>query len=81
LPAKLGALARFMGERRAAVKQALAPGVRRPFWERIIGGAVGSQVLAGEDARARERMDRLLSETGVAPKLARILGQRRAPPA
>jgi len=54
LPAKLGALARFMGERRAAVKQALAPGVRRPFWERIIGGAVGSQVLAGEEARAHE---------------------------
>ena len=58
LPAKLGALARFMGERRAAVKQALAPGVRRPFWERIIGGAVGSQVLAGEEARARERVCR-----------------------
>jgi uroporphyrin-III C-methyltransferase / precorrin-2 dehydrogenase / sirohydrochlorin ferrochelatase len=54
LPAKLGALARFMGERRAAVKQALAPGGRRPFWERIIGGAVGSQVLAGEETRARE---------------------------
>jgi uroporphyrin-III C-methyltransferase/precorrin-2 dehydrogenase/sirohydrochlorin ferrochelatase len=52
LPAKLGALARFMGERRAAVKQALAPAGRRPFWERIIGGAVGSQVLAGEEARA-----------------------------
>jgi uroporphyrin-III C-methyltransferase/precorrin-2 dehydrogenase/sirohydrochlorin ferrochelatase len=52
LPAKLGALARFMGERRAAVKLALAPGGRRSFWERIIGGAVGSQVLAGDEARA-----------------------------
>jgi uroporphyrin-III C-methyltransferase/precorrin-2 dehydrogenase/sirohydrochlorin ferrochelatase len=54
LPAKLGALARFMGERRAAVKLALAPGGRRPFWERIIGGAVASQVLAGNEARAHE---------------------------
>jgi len=54
LPAKLGALARFMGERRAAVKLALAPGGRRPFWERVIGGAVGSQVLAGDEARAHE---------------------------
>ncbi|HEY5101798.1 MAG TPA: siroheme synthase CysG [Steroidobacteraceae bacterium] len=52
LPAKLGALARFMGERRAAVKQALGASGRRPFWERIIGGAVGSQVLAGEENRA-----------------------------
>jgi len=52
LPAKLGALARFMGERRTAVKLALAPGGRRPFWERIIGGAVGSQVLAGDEVRA-----------------------------
>jgi uroporphyrin-III C-methyltransferase / precorrin-2 dehydrogenase / sirohydrochlorin ferrochelatase len=63
LPAKLGALARFMGERRAAVKQALAPGVRRPFWERIIGGAVGSQVLAGEEARARNVFAVELSES------------------
>ncbi|HSY08763.1 MAG TPA: siroheme synthase CysG [Steroidobacteraceae bacterium] len=54
LPAKLGALARFMGERRTAVKLALTPGGRRPFWERIIGGAVGSQVLAGNEARAQE---------------------------
>ncbi len=34
-----------------------------------------------EDARARERMDRLLGETGVAPKLARMLGHPRVPPA
>jgi uroporphyrin-III C-methyltransferase/precorrin-2 dehydrogenase/sirohydrochlorin ferrochelatase len=61
LPAKLGALARFMGERRAAVKQALTPGVRRGFWERIIGGAVGSQVLAGEEARAHEAFAEELS--------------------
>jgi uroporphyrin-III C-methyltransferase/precorrin-2 dehydrogenase/sirohydrochlorin ferrochelatase len=64
LPANLGALARFMGERRAAVKQALTPGGRRPFWERIIGGAVGSQVLAGKEARAHEVFARELSQSG-----------------
>jgi uroporphyrin-III C-methyltransferase / precorrin-2 dehydrogenase / sirohydrochlorin ferrochelatase len=52
LPAKLGALARFLGERRDAVKRALAPHVRRPFWERIIGGAVASHVLSGNEAQA-----------------------------
>jgi len=63
LPAKLGALARFMGERRAAVKLALAPGGRRPFWERMIGGAVGSQVLAGDEARAHAVFATELSDT------------------
>jgi uroporphyrin-III C-methyltransferase/precorrin-2 dehydrogenase/sirohydrochlorin ferrochelatase len=61
LPANLGVLARFMGDRRATVKQALAPGGRRPFWERIIGGAVGSQVLAGKEARAQEVFTQELS--------------------
>jgi siroheme synthase-like protein len=64
LPAKLGALARFMGERRAAVKLALAPRGRRPFWERIIGGAVGSQVLAGNETRAHEAFAAELSGSG-----------------
>jgi uroporphyrin-III C-methyltransferase/precorrin-2 dehydrogenase/sirohydrochlorin ferrochelatase len=64
LPAKLGALARFMGERRAAVKLALAPGGRRPFWERIVGGAVGSQVLAGEEARAHQAFATELLSSG-----------------
>jgi uroporphyrin-III C-methyltransferase/precorrin-2 dehydrogenase/sirohydrochlorin ferrochelatase len=72
LPAKLGALARFMGERRAAVKQALAPGVRRGFWERIIGGAVGSQVLAGEEARAHEVFAEELSEAAAPAPLGEV---------
>jgi uroporphyrin-III C-methyltransferase/precorrin-2 dehydrogenase/sirohydrochlorin ferrochelatase len=49
LPARLGALARFVGDRRTEVKRALAPEQRRPFWERIIGGIVGSRVLAGDE--------------------------------
>ncbi len=49
LPARLGALARFVGDRRKEVQQALPPTQRRPFWERIIGGLVGSRVLAGDE--------------------------------
>jgi uroporphyrin-III C-methyltransferase / precorrin-2 dehydrogenase / sirohydrochlorin ferrochelatase len=72
LPAKLGALARFMGERRAAVKQALAPAGRRPFWERIIGGAVGSQVLAGEEARAHAVFAAELSVSGAPAQVGEV---------
>jgi uroporphyrin-III C-methyltransferase/precorrin-2 dehydrogenase/sirohydrochlorin ferrochelatase len=52
LPAKLGALARFMGARRKAVQQALGPLARRPFWERVVGGMVGTRVLAGDERTA-----------------------------
>ena len=52
LPARLGALARFVGDRRNEVKRALAPAQRRPFWERIIGGIVGTRVLAGDESDA-----------------------------
>lgn len=52
LPAKLGALARFMGARRKAVQRALSPVARRPFWERVASGIVGTRVLAGDEAGA-----------------------------
>ncbi len=55
LPARLGALARFVGDRRSEVKRTLAPEHRRPFWERIIGGIVGSRVLAGEEHEASQK--------------------------
>jgi uroporphyrin-III C-methyltransferase/precorrin-2 dehydrogenase/sirohydrochlorin ferrochelatase len=62
LPARLGALARFVGDRRGEVKRALAPQQRRPFWERIIGGIVGSRVLAGDERDANARfLDELAS--------------------
>ncbi|MDB6089872.1 MAG: precorrin-2 dehydrogenase [Gammaproteobacteria bacterium] len=57
LPAKLGALARFMGERRKAVQRALGIAARRPFWERIVGGLVGTRVLAGDGAGARKAFE------------------------
>jgi uroporphyrin-III C-methyltransferase/precorrin-2 dehydrogenase/sirohydrochlorin ferrochelatase len=59
-PATLGALGRFMGERRKAVKEALRATARRPFWERIVGGVVGSRVLAGDDAGAQIAFEREL---------------------
>ena len=60
LPARLGALARFLGERRAAVKRALAPAGRRAFWERLIDGRASGQVLAGEEAAAERTFAREL---------------------
>ena len=52
LPARLGALARFLGARRAAVKRALAPGARLLFWERLISGRTAAEVLSGNETAA-----------------------------
>jgi uroporphyrin-III C-methyltransferase/precorrin-2 dehydrogenase/sirohydrochlorin ferrochelatase len=52
LPARLGMLARFIGERRQVVKRSLAGLLQRAFWERIVGGIAGSRVLAGDTAGA-----------------------------
>jgi uroporphyrin-III C-methyltransferase/precorrin-2 dehydrogenase/sirohydrochlorin ferrochelatase len=57
LPARLGALARFVGDRRKDVQKALTPAQRRPFWERIIGGLVGSRVLSGNEQGAQKAFD------------------------
>jgi uroporphyrin-III C-methyltransferase / precorrin-2 dehydrogenase / sirohydrochlorin ferrochelatase len=60
LPARLGTLARFMGERRLEVRRALGALARRAFWERILTGAVADRLLAGETASAEEAFDREL---------------------
>ena len=60
LPARLGNLARFMGERRKAVQIALRRAARRPFWERIVAGLTTSRVLAGDEPGARQAFDREL---------------------
>jgi uroporphyrin-III C-methyltransferase/precorrin-2 dehydrogenase/sirohydrochlorin ferrochelatase len=67
LPARLGALARFVGDRRKEVQRALPPAKRRPFWERIIGGLVGSRVLAGDEPDATAAFQRELSQSGGDP--------------
>jgi len=52
LPAGLGALARFMGERRKSVQRALGAAARRAFWERVVRGKAGARLLAGDEAGA-----------------------------
>lgn len=52
LPGRLGGLARFLGARRDTVRRALGASQRRAFWERLIGGRAGHEVLAGDDTAA-----------------------------
>ena len=52
LPAALGTLARFMGERRQRVQRSLGAAARRTFWERIVRGNAGARVLAGDEPGA-----------------------------
>jgi uroporphyrin-III C-methyltransferase / precorrin-2 dehydrogenase / sirohydrochlorin ferrochelatase len=65
LPARLGALARFMGERRKAVKRALRTAARRSFWERIVGGIVSARVFAGDETEADKDFERELRTTHI----------------
>lgn len=57
LPASLGALARFMGERRKTVQRTLGAAARRAFWERIVRGKAGTHLLAGDEPGARRAFD------------------------
>jgi uroporphyrin-III C-methyltransferase/precorrin-2 dehydrogenase/sirohydrochlorin ferrochelatase len=65
LPTRLGALARFMGDRRKTVKAALRSAARRSFWERIVGGIVGARVFAGDEVEAGKDFDRELRTTNL----------------
>jgi uroporphyrin-III C-methyltransferase/precorrin-2 dehydrogenase/sirohydrochlorin ferrochelatase len=60
LPSRLGALARFMGERRRAVQRALGALARRRFWERLVSGPVAGRVLAGDESGAERAFGREL---------------------
>jgi uroporphyrin-III C-methyltransferase / precorrin-2 dehydrogenase / sirohydrochlorin ferrochelatase len=77
LPARLGALARFMGARREAVQRALSAPARRALWERIAGGAVARQVLRGAEAAAARSFARelLTSQLTSAPGTGSSLGE------
>jgi len=61
LPARLGDLATFIGERRELVKQRL-PGIpaRQRLWQRVISGAAAEAIFRGDDSAARERFDEVL---------------------
>jgi uroporphyrin-III C-methyltransferase/precorrin-2 dehydrogenase/sirohydrochlorin ferrochelatase len=60
LPARLGALARFMGARRKAVQQGLGAFARRSFWERIVTGPVAQRLLGADEAGAERAFAREL---------------------
>ena len=57
LPAGLGALARFMGERRGIVQRLLGPAARRAFWERVVRGNASAHLLAGDASGAQRAFD------------------------
>ena len=58
LPARLGALAHFLGARRAALRRALGALARRAFWERIVSGPVAREVLRGDEGAAERALAR-----------------------
>lgn len=60
LPARLGALARFLAARRAAVRGVLGAAARRPFWERVLRSPAATRVLAGDEAGAEAAFEREL---------------------
>lgn len=57
LPAGLGRLARFMGERRKSVQSALGAGARRAFWERVVRGTTGTRLLSNDQAGAQRAFE------------------------
>ena len=78
LPGTLGTLARFIGERRKAVQEALLVSARRAFWERIVAGKVGSRVLRGDAGGAQRDFERELRTSQLTTSGAtgaRVLGE------
>lgn len=61
IPSGYGKLATLLGEYREKVKAAIpVMGVRMRFWEKILGGPVAEQMLAGKDAQALQLLDAAL---------------------
>jgi uroporphyrin-III C-methyltransferase / precorrin-2 dehydrogenase / sirohydrochlorin ferrochelatase len=75
LPARLGALARFMGRRRAAIRALLPARARRPFWERVAHGPLAAQVLRGDEASAAQTFARELNSARLTAAPAAPLGE------
>ena len=64
LSPRLGALAEFVAVRRAQVGSTITSiNARQKFWDRVINGATGEQVLRGDEQRAEQSFDQALSET------------------
>ncbi|MBV9696459.1 MAG: uroporphyrinogen-III C-methyltransferase [Gammaproteobacteria bacterium] len=62
LPARLGALARFLGIQRERVRRTLKPAARRAFWERLLDGPVARALLEAAPHRAERALRRELHE-------------------
>lgn len=63
IPAQYGELAKFSGDWRAQVKQAIpVPDTRRIFWENLYAGRVGEQLLNGQREAADQAMPALLAD-------------------
>lgn len=63
-PPAYGALARFMGERRARVAETIGEEtLRRYFWERMLDSTIVNQVLRGDVVAADARFDAALNDT------------------
>ena len=73
IPAAYGRLAAFTGRFRKAIKKA-APGhgQRRRFWEQVIDGPVGEMVLAGQEEKAAELVQRYIDNPGEAHSLGEV---------
>ena len=72
LPSRLGALAAFAGRQRERVRSAIRDGTeRRRFWERVLDGAAGAAILAGDEPRAGHLFDMELNQVSAQrPSLA-----------
>lgn len=71
LPHSIGALARFMGRQRPAVKAALPTvGARRRFWEQFLGGSLPAALAAGQTAAVEAQFAQSLA--GVPPESGRV---------
>jgi uroporphyrin-III C-methyltransferase / precorrin-2 dehydrogenase / sirohydrochlorin ferrochelatase len=65
VPAAYGRLAAFAGRMRHLVKEHLPQdSARRLFWEQVLEGTVGEQVLAGRDTHAEQQLRARLQNTG-----------------
>ena len=60
LPARIGDLAGYIGERRKQINAGIAEmPLRRRFWERIVDGPIGALVLAGRNAEAEAALNEI----------------------
>lgn len=62
LPLRLGRLAEMARERRAVIRERVAPERRRRYWESVLQGPVAELVFSGDEQQAARRMDAQLDE-------------------